>query len=276
MLRDIIGHDSVKSKLIKIKSPPKVMLFSGPDGVGKKYTALHFIDELNHGLLTKKLFLHPDIYILDSFGSTFKLELIEKIKNNIYSKPFELSYKFFILNNVEKMNKESANACLKIFEECPDHVYFILITDNITHVIDTIKSRAVIFNFDLINNLSDYYPKLSQKQIKILDGRIGYRDLIEGVDVDNLYNNFFIFFSNFNSHSYSDIIEWCVKNSNLDLKLFLKVILEVSKELDNYYLKENLVNFLKNIQIKTSSSIDFKTHFKNGLIQLKYNISKIN
>lgn len=281
MLRDVVGHDDVKSNLKKIISnPPKVVIFSGPSGVGKKFTALNFIDEINNGYITKKLFTHPDIFILDPQGKSFKLELVEKMKTYMATKPFELSKKFFILNNIELMSKESANACLKVFEDVPEYIQIILLTDLYSNVLETIKSRGVNFSFNPIKNLKAYYPSLNEIQLKVVSGCPGKINEIIEIDVNKLYSESIDFIKKFSNLNYWEIIDWCVSKESYDLNLVNKIMFIAFNDLylenDKNIPFESILNALKNIQERNSYSVNPKMHFRSCLIESKYNLSKIN
>ena len=109
MLNNIIGHDSVKISLRSaLKELPPIILFSGPKGVGKKFTAINLIDEIYKGSV--KLQDHPDVKIYTPDGDTFKIGLVHEVQKDLMYTPFELDKKFIILSNVDRMNKEAANA----------------------------------------------------------------------------------------------------------------------------------------------------------------------
>jgi hypothetical protein len=281
MLRDVIGHEDVKGSLKKITfNIPKVLLFTGPSGVGKKFTALNFIDEVNNGYITKKLFTHPDIFILDPQGKTFKLELVDKMKSYMSTTPFELSKKFFILNNIELMNKESANACLKIFEDVPEHIQIILLSDHYDNVIDTLKSRSVNFSFSPIKNLKNYYPSLNALQIKVISGCPGKINEIIDVDLDTLYKESIYFIKYFSNLNYWEIIDWCVSKESYDLSLLNKIMFiaveDIFLEKEKNVPFDHIIHALKNIQERSSYTVNSKTHLRSCLLEARYNLSKIN
>src|SRR3972149_12045229 len=113
MFRDIFGHEDIKKTLLAIKDNlPLSIIFFGPKNVGKKYTAYNFIDEIYGGLFSTRLKIHPDILFFEPEKEIFKLDLIQEIQKTILFTPSEIDKKFYILKNVDKMNKSSSNSCL--------------------------------------------------------------------------------------------------------------------------------------------------------------------
>ena len=52
---------------------------------------------------------------------------------------------FFCIRNADNMSAEAKNSILKITEECPANVYICMTVENVQAVLDTIRSRAVIY-----------------------------------------------------------------------------------------------------------------------------------
>ncbi|MEX0987725.1 MAG: DNA polymerase III subunit [Bacteroidales bacterium] len=57
-------------------------------------------------------------------------------------KSYESEYKILIIWLAEKMNRQAANALLKLLEEPPDKTVFLLISENTDHILPTILSRT--------------------------------------------------------------------------------------------------------------------------------------
>lgn len=66
-------------------------------------------------------------------------------------KPFESTYKVFIIWLPELMRREAANALLKSFEEPPPNSVFILITEAREQLLATIQSRVQMIKFPRIH-----------------------------------------------------------------------------------------------------------------------------
>jgi hypothetical protein len=87
---------------------------------------------------------HPDIEIINKDNSGIKIDKVREIIYSAIESPYNSSKKIFIINGVEGLRKESANAFLKIIEEPPKDIYFILLTRTL-NILPTIKSRAIKF-----------------------------------------------------------------------------------------------------------------------------------
>lgn len=283
MLKDIIGHEDIIKNLRLLKNnPPKIMIFDGPKGVGRKHTAYNFIDEIHNGYLQGKIFNHPDIYLFKPDTKIFKIDLVHKILKETRTTPFELGNKYFILDNAHLMSREAANSCLKIFEDCPNNCLFILIADTKEGLLDTILSRSVSISFFPNNNLKSYFPKLDDLEIKLMRGCIGNLSLAQDKQTKNLYVKIGDFVSKFDRCSYSDIIEWVFSVRDIEFNLIMDLIhiycldaLHDKKNLNLIYIKNILVKIIilkKDVEIITNHHM----YLKSMLFKVKYELDNLN
>ena len=100
-----------------------------------KCQSCHLFDELNH----------PDFYLVEPEidKKLISINQIRELQEPLYESSFLGSNKVFIINPLEKMNKEAFNSFLKNLEEPPDHVIFILICHRYQSLPLTIKSRCI-------------------------------------------------------------------------------------------------------------------------------------
>lgn len=68
----------------------------------------------------------------------------DNIRPSMFLKPNEGRYSIVILTGIEKMQEKVANAFLKLLEEPPEDVVFLLVTDHFNHLLPTIVSRCQI------------------------------------------------------------------------------------------------------------------------------------
>lgn len=101
---------------------------------------------------------HPDIseYEREKNKKEFSVSIVrEKIKPSVYIKPGEAMGKVCIIKDAETMNDSAQNAFLKVLEEPPANVKFILCCDNAGSMLETIRSRATVYSMGESGNTSD-------------------------------------------------------------------------------------------------------------------------
>ncbi len=89
--------------------------------------------------------IHPDVYSVETTGgkqATGVGEIREMI-SDCYIKPNEASGKVYYI--FDKMTAEAQNALLKILEEPPQNVQFIIVTEKSTLLLKTVLSRSTLF-----------------------------------------------------------------------------------------------------------------------------------
>ena len=268
MLDKIIGHQDIKKMLLDLKfNLPKVLLFNGPNNVGKVYTAYNYIDELYCGSISDRLKTHPDIIYYYPETKVFKKELVHKIQQNLNQYPIELDKKFYILKNVELMNKEAANACLKILEDCPKFVHFIMTCENSDQVIKTVLSRSTLLEFKGLDNIEEHYPRLTNLEIKFVQGCVGNIESLKDKNILDLYTKLSFIYKNLNNLDFSEIIFKAQEFKDADFKVILKLLYIIFLEdpkCTEYFFKE-----LEKFGNKLNTSISIYTHFKYLVIALK-------
>ena len=95
----------------------------------------------------------PDVIFIrkDSEKKEFTINLIREIKDSLYIAPNELEKRVYILEDAETMNANAQNAFLKMLEEPPSYVVFLLICSDTESLLETIKSRAPILYTEQIS-----------------------------------------------------------------------------------------------------------------------------
>ena len=70
---------------------------------------------------------------------------VKAMRSEIFNTSLSTEGRAVLLYHVERMNEESANALLKVMEEPPEGVLFLLTADSLASVLPTIRSRCVSF-----------------------------------------------------------------------------------------------------------------------------------
>jgi len=162
---DIPGNERVKKILqafLKKERLPHALIFAGPEGTGKKLMALNLAKALNceknkldpcdecaqcHSIDNEN---HPDVIVISPEGRFIKIDQMRFLIQTAYLKPMIGSNRVFIIDHAEKLNEEASNAILKILEEPPLFTLIILLTDNPSFLLPTIRSRCQIIHFSSI------------------------------------------------------------------------------------------------------------------------------
>src|SRR4030043_579036 len=134
-------------------------IFCGPRGTGKTSTARIFAKALN---CTKGITPDPcnkcENCISISNGSRMDVVEIEaasnrgineirELREKVKYLPNILRKKVYIIDEVHMLTPEAFNALLKVLEEPPAHVIFVLATTEPNKVLSTIMSRCQRFDF---------------------------------------------------------------------------------------------------------------------------------
>ena len=94
--------------------------------------------------------IHPDIISLSKppDKKDFPIDQIRELKRDVIITPNEADMKVYIINDAHLMNIPAQNAFLKILEEPPKHVVFILNTCFPVKLLKTTLSRCVLIKTD--------------------------------------------------------------------------------------------------------------------------------
>ena len=78
-------------------------------------------------------------------GGKYLVGQVTAMRSEIFNTSLSAEGRAVLLYHVERMNEESANALLKVMEEPPEGVLFLLTADSLAGVLPTIRSRCVSF-----------------------------------------------------------------------------------------------------------------------------------
>ncbi len=157
----LIGQELIKETLGRSLLQGRVAhayLFSGPAGSGKKTVALLFAQALNctgtesmpcgSCLSCRKAASgnHPHLLHLHPRGASLKIEQVREIQERLHYRAEEGSWKVCLLHDAERLTLPAANSLLKILEEPPGELVFILLSSRPWSLLPTVISRCVHFS----------------------------------------------------------------------------------------------------------------------------------
>jgi DNA polymerase III gamma/tau subunit len=149
---DVIGNSEVIESLeglLKKKERPHSFLLSGPTGCGKTTVAR---------IIAKKLKSKGADYREVDSAEDRGISTIRLIINQSQFSPRQSKAIVWVLDECHKLTNDAQNALLKILEDTPRHVYFILCTTDPQKLIRPIKGRCSSF---------EMHP-LAEKQMMLL------------------------------------------------------------------------------------------------------------
>jgi len=189
--KKLIGFEKILSTLkenIINKTLSNSLIFYGNKGIGKSTLAYFLInnvfDEIhkenpssNHSNLIYND-SHPNVRVLrkeydektKKQKNSIIINQIRELESFIYQFSIDGSPKFIIIDNSDDLNINSSNALLKILEEPKKNIYIILITNIISKLLPTIRSRCIKFKFS--DPTFDQFNEIISNQEELIDKNI--------------------------------------------------------------------------------------------------------
>ena len=168
--RTLFGHRptlALLSRAVAAGSLPPSLIFTGPDGVGKRAAALAVAQALNcpnpvpandslavdacgECPVCRRIVrgLHPDVTVVEP-GETgsIKIDVVrEEIRKTTF-KPFEARRRVVIFDDADGLGDDAQNALLKTLEEPPPGSVLILVTAHPHQLLPTVRSRCPVVRF---------------------------------------------------------------------------------------------------------------------------------
>ena len=265
-MRDFIGHEALinnfKQRCLK-NTLSHAHLIAGEDGVGKGKLANILAKFILNGDLDRE---YVDIINYSSEKSSFGVDDVRDIIEEVYKKPFEKDKKVIIIHEGNKLTIQAQNALLKTIEEPPKGVYIIILCESLELILDTIKSRCEIYKLKPLTK-SELYEYIKIKKFNYdeneIKSAIAFSEGVPGrIDryfnddkLRELRNNIVILIKNLNKNDLEDILQQEESFSNLKnykeevlniFGLFIRDIL-INKEIEN---EEFIINSDKLEDIK--------------------------
>lgn len=128
---------------------------------------------------------YEDLYVVESDGMSVKNEQISKLQAELKKKPVG-SRNIAIIKDADTMTKQAQNRLLKTLEEPFAGTVIILLSENRENLLDTIKSRCVLYRLEDTENSSEK----SKAAESLFDAIANRRSFFEtkGILVSNMKN----------------------------------------------------------------------------------------
>ena len=113
---------------------------------------------------------HPDVSRITALeGKKFlSVAQIRELRADAFVKAHQAPHRVFIIEDAHRMNEQAQNALLKVLEEPPKNVIFILVVPSKTMLLDTIISRCVLLSLNDDTEKSSEYTALANDFIDLL------------------------------------------------------------------------------------------------------------
>lgn len=213
----IIGHETIRNRLIsqaRAQRLPTGFLFQGVTGIGKSILAKEFGFWLLRGghesdsipfpipkndpvRIRATAGGHGDFLLvekgLNEMGKPTRdipVDSVRKIIQFMRQTPLEGGWRVVIINPVDDLNRNGANALLKVLEEPPQKAILLLVCHSLGKILPTIRSRVQMIKMNplaeesMVSYVAHNYPQVTQadqhKLVQLSDGRPGFvNDLME-------------------------------------------------------------------------------------------------
>ena len=154
----LLGNDALKQRLTTALAKGQLShcyLISGPEGAGKHTLAKLLAAAMQCTDRRKPCCrcpqcrkaldgMHPDIITVDDPEKKgVSVKLGREACADLYARPNEGAKKIYIFPRAQDLNPQGQNALLKCIEEPPAYGVFLLLTDNASRLLPTIRSRCV-------------------------------------------------------------------------------------------------------------------------------------
>lgn len=194
------------------------------------------VEELSIELLEKLWINKNFVFDFKDNNEKIKVKDIKDFLDKVYITPSFWS-QIFIIENISRMTEESANSCLKIFEEPPIWNIILLTNESESWILETILSRCTTINtkdWELWEKNHFYYDMIDD-YIRWIDHDLAsfiFKEKLEKDDYINLLKTLILYFKEKNIfldliEEINDDINWIQKNNLLPKYIVDKYIIKI-------------------------------------------------
>jgi len=146
LFKQVLGQSKVigmLEELLRAKKLPHVILLSGPSGCGKTTIARILKTKLNCGDAD-----FNEINAADTRG----IDTIRDIRQRMFLTPIEGDCRIWLFEEAHQFLAPSQNILLKMLEDTPSQVYFMLTTTEPNKLLETVRTRCTQLNLSLLSS----------------------------------------------------------------------------------------------------------------------------
>ncbi len=187
--------------------------------------------------LSEKLWINKNyIFSFKDEENKIKVKDIKEFLEKVFITP-SFKAQIFIIENISRMTEESANSCLKVFEEPPLWNIIFLTSESESSILETILSRCTIINLKKQddNIKSEFYYTMIDDYIRWINHTLAsyiFKEKLEKDDYINILRNIIFYLKE--KLIFIDLIEfinddinWIQKNNLLPKYVVDKYILKL-------------------------------------------------
>lgn len=179
--KGFVGNADVKeqlSSLVDSGRMPHALLIEGPSGSGRRTLARIAAQAavcshpdraarpcgICSHCIKAQAGTHPDISFFGGSerARSFSIKTVRELREEGYRRPNEAECRVFVLINAQAMGTEAQDALLRIIEEPPKHLRFILTCQSRFQLLETIRSRTFALAVKGVTE-AEAMPLLQQK-----------------------------------------------------------------------------------------------------------------
>ena len=119
--------------------------------------------------------IHPDIIRVSLLEDKREIVVgqVRQMRSEAYVRPNEADRKVFIIEDAQTMNENAQNALLKVLEDGPQYLSFLLLTENAQQLLSTIRSRCETLSLttcpgEVLEQADEELQKTAAKMARLL------------------------------------------------------------------------------------------------------------
>ena len=260
---------------------PKILLLNGKKGIGKFTLVFHFLNyvyshnektfyNINKKIINSKSVFYNSIlnktcldiiFFQAKEGKNIKIEDVRNLKSFLSRSSLSNNPRFTVIDDVEYLNVNSANALLKTLEEPSENNYFILINNQQAVMMETISSRCLKNNIFLNSTQSKKITEhlLENKKFNLFTD--DFNNLTPGLIIkyNELFNRYKIINDDYILLKLSKLLYAYKKDKDKDLiglsffyidQFFYSLVEKNANKIDFFLnLKKNIINKINDFTV---------------------------